>query len=253
MKTLIILLLCTAPCLAFSQAMHLPGVSLHRHMKITKAGNPDTLTAKNAAALTSAKADTSQKTAAPVKVAGSGKADTSGTGTASSPIKYKAAVLSTDFTVPLMRVNLLNKTTTNTSNALVSTSFLNSAGAGLTYSWGELDETLDNDGNTASIDYYNRFGLQLGFLFASNSSSGASSTNTSASSSTSATQSTIFALVAGFSVLNIQFGIGYEFGSLAASQKREFLTLNYAIPVSTLINGGYRIFHLKKLPPNSLY
>jgi len=248
MKTLIILLLCTAPCLAFSQAMHLPGVSLHRHMKITKAGNPDTLTAKNAAALTSAKADTSQKTAAPVKVAGSGKADTSGTGTASSPIKYKAAVLSTDFTVPLMRVNLLNKTTTNTSNALVSTSFLNSAGAGLTYSWGELDETLDKNGNTASADYYNHYGIHAGFIFAANTAAG-SSTTTSASTSNTTTQSgTIFAVVAAFTFYNFQVGTGYDFGSVPVGQKRLFFTLNYAIPVTTFVAGGYKIIKATLMP-----
>ncbi|HWZ04823.1 MAG TPA: hypothetical protein VNX40_14500 [Mucilaginibacter sp.] len=243
MKTLIILLLCVFPFIAFSQAMHLPGTSLHKQKTVKILALPDTSKLKLGA--------TEYES---LKTVALSSTDTSQAGTASSPIKYKATVLSTNFVIPLLRLNLLNKTPGNSSNALLSSSFLNSAGAGFNYSWGKLEETLDANGNTASTDFYNRFGLQLGFLFAANSSSSTSATTTTSTSSTSSSQSsTIFAVVAGVSVLNFQVGGGYELGSLSPGQKRVFFTLSYAIPMSTLINGGYKIFHLEKLPENSLY
>jgi len=247
MKALIITLFALLPCMAFSQAMHLPGAQLPKpspkgvdsaKAKQTLKQLTNTLGLKwndtsktNTAATALIVKSLSEATKADTTVAGS-----------STPIVFKAAVLSTNFTIPLIRVNFLNKVPGSPSNALASTSFLNSAGAGINYSWGNIEETTDGKGNTLSADFYNEWGVQIGFLFASNSTSGTSTTTNSGSTTSSTTQSsTIFALMAGFSVLNFQIGAGYEFGSIAPGQKRTFVTIAYAIPVSTLVNGGYKI------------
>ena len=223
MKKLIILLLALSPCLAFAQ-MHLPGAKL--------LSTPNGKSAKESF-IASGTADT--------------LADTAGSGTAGSPRKYNASVLSTNFTIPLVRVNFLNKT--SATGALASTSFLNSAGAGLTWAWGVIDQTTDKNGDVASTDFHNTFGLQLGFLFAANSASGATQTTTSTTTTTSTQSSSIFAIMGGISVLNIQVGAGYEFGTLMPGQKRGFMTIAYAIPVSALIDGGYKIFNPKPKSP----
>jgi hypothetical protein len=236
MKTLIILFLLVSPCIVFSQSMHLPGAHL-RKLRIRNSDSRPRLARAEMPGDSATTADTSSGI------------DLKKTGITGAPIRYKAAVLNTNFTVPLVRVNFLNNKPQNASNSLVSTSFLNSVGAGLNYSWGELDQTLDANGNDASIDYYNHFGFQLGFLFAANSSSGSSTTTTTSPTTQS---NTIFAIVGGISILNFQIGAGYELGSVTTGQKRGFLTISYAIPMSLLINGGYKIYQHDKIKDGSL-
>ncbi|WP_184549602.1 hypothetical protein [Mucilaginibacter sp. FT3.2] len=174
--------------------------------------------------------------------------------------KYSAWVLNTNFTIPLVRVNFLVNKPQNSTNSLASTSFFNSVGAGINISLGELDVTKDIGNNNTAIAFYNHIGFAFGFLFAANSSSGSTTTTNStttpttnasttsgASTTTNSQSSTIFALVAGVSILNFQVGAGYELGSLTAGQRRGFLAISYAIPVSTLINGGYKILGVNKL------
>jgi hypothetical protein len=155
--------------------------------------------------------------------------------------KYYAHVLSTNFTIPLVRANFLSNKPQNATNSVVSASFLNSAGAGVNLSWGELDVTKDATNTVTSIDYYNHIGIQLGFLFSANSSSGSSTTQTGSSTITTTQSSAVFGAFAAVSVMNFQLGGGYEFGSLTPGQKRLFIALAYAIPVSALIDGGYKI------------
>jgi len=155
--------------------------------------------------------------------------------------KYNATVINTNFTLPLLRVNFLVNKPVNSSNSLTSTSFFNSAGAGINISTGDLDVTKDSGGNTVSVDYHNHFGFQAGFLFASSSATG---TTTDQSGKSTTQSGTIFALVAGISILNFQVGGGYELGSLAPGQRRGFLTIAYAIPMSVLIDGGYKILKI---------
>jgi len=241
MKKLIILLLWACPCLAFSQAMHLPGASIP-------------VSTDDAVKLAPFKPQFSKLTPS-VKAQSVATADTSkaaggitGDGTTTNPIKYSANVLNTNFIVPLVRINMLSNNPQNATNSNVSTSYFNSVGAGVNYSWGELDETLDKNGNTASADYYNHYGIHAGFIFAANTAAG-SSTTTSASTSNTTTQSgTIFAVVAAFTFYNFQVGTGYDFGSVPVGQKRLFFTLNYAIPVTTFVAGGYKIIKATLMP-----
>jgi hypothetical protein len=221
MKKLIIVLFCTVPCFAFAQTMDLPGAPLLVLKEQPKKSNESKVD-KDA-----------------IKKAAIDQA-TSGTGTSSSPFKFRATVLSTNFTVPLVRVNFLERTPSNPTS-LVSTSFLNSAGAGINISRGEIDQTIDGNNNVASTSYYNDWGFQVGFLFAANSSSGTSTTTTGSATTTATPSNSVFAIAAGFSILNFQLGVGYELGTLAAAQKRGFLAISYAIPISSLIKGGYKI------------
>jgi hypothetical protein len=151
--------------------------------------------------------------------------------------KYYAYVLSTNFTVPLVRANFLSNKPQNATNSVVCASFLNSAGAGVNLSWGELDITKDATNTDTSIDYYNHFG----FLFSANPSSGSSTTQPGTNTTTTAQSSSVFGVFAAGTVMNFQLGGGYEFGPLAPGQKRLFIALAYAIPVSALIDGGYKI------------
>lgn len=140
--------------------------------------------------------------------------------------EYKAQVISTNFTIPIIRFNVIDKK----SNAAPTdrkgnVSFFNSIGAGVGYYWGRITEVTDKDSKVISSEMDNTFGIQAGFLFAANSS-GTNNTN-------------IFALTAGISVLNFQLGYGYEFGTIGANDKRGFMTLAYGIPISKLIRGGF--------------
>jgi hypothetical protein len=222
MKTPILLLLALLPYMAFSQAMQLPGAQ--DLSTAPPAGNGNQSLAAQAA----------------VNI---------GNGTVAAPNRYNASVLSTNFNIPLVRVNFLDNRASG-SNSLVSTSFLNSAGAGINYAWGEIDQTKDQSGVT-STEFINRFGIQLGFLFAANTAQGSTTTTTATTTTASTQSSAIFGIMAGISVLNFQLGGGYELGTLSAGQKRGFATIAYAIPVSTLINGGYKIFHYSAITSNT--
>jgi hypothetical protein len=258
MKKLFLLMLLVCPFMAFSQALHLPGSALPSEFKtqstnvvvstlsttnIAKLATKDTTKKPNNAVTNSALTTTTTTTTF--------NNENSGTGTSAGTTinKYHAKVLNTNFTIPLVRFNFLTNNPKNATNSLVSTSYFNSVGAGINFSWGELDQTLDVAGNSVSVDYYNHFGFQLGFLFAANSSSGSSGT-TSATTITNQA-SNVFAIVGAFSLLNFQIGAGYEFGSLPTGQKRVFGTISYAIPMAVLIDGGYEIIKKTLIPPPS--
>lgn len=82
----------------------------------------------------------------------------------------------------------------------------------------------------------NTFGLQLGLLFAANSSSG---NNTNISAPT-------FSI----SLLNFQIGCGYELGSIPAKENRFFYTVAYGILISKLVKGGFYVLKKTELPLN---
>jgi hypothetical protein len=140
--------------------------------------------------------------------------------------EYKAQVISSNFTVPIIRFNPIDKKSQGApTDRKGNVAFFNSIGAGFGYYWGRLTEVTDGNGKVINTEMDNTFGLQTGFLFASNSSGGSNSN--------------IFALTFGISILNFQLGYGYEFGTLNANEKRGFITLAYGIPVSKLIKGGF--------------
>jgi len=146
----------------------------------------------------------------------------------STTTEYKAQVISTNFTVPIIRFNPIDKNSSGApSDKKGNVAFFNSIGAGVGYYWGRLTTVTDNNSKVISTEMNNTFGIQTGFLFASNSS-GSNNTN-------------IFAWTLGISILNFQFGYGYEFGTVGSNEKRGFLTVAYGIPVSKLLNGGFYV------------
>ncbi len=145
----------------------------------------------------------------------------------SSTLSYKATALTTNFTVPLLRYNPLSSQGRQTEGRHGNVAFFNSIGAGIGITMGTLKVVTDEDSRVIDREMINTFGIQVGFLFASNSATG--------------TNQNIFAPTLGFSILNFQLGYGYELGSRGQNEKKGFFTLAYGIPVSKLIKGGFYV------------
>lgn len=162
--------------------------------------------------------------------------------------KYNAQILSTNFTIPILRVNFLATDPNAIENKKASASFFNSIGAGIGYSFCRLERTVDTQGMDIKQEMTNVFGIQLGVLFAAN----AGSNNTTSTNQNNTSPTNIFALTGAFTVLNFQIGAGYELGTVAAGQRRGFATVAYSIPLATLIRGGYWITHKKLVALNKV-
>jgi hypothetical protein len=147
----------------------------------------------------------------------------------STTFKYKVKMLTTNFTVPIARFNIIDDGTDTKKGEI---SLFNSVGAGFGVSWGEIEKTTDANGSTLNIDYTNTFGLNLGFLFSSGKDGD--------------TQKNIFAPTATVSILDFQIGFGYELGTTSQYQKKGFLTIAYAIPLSKLVKGKFYIFRASR-------
>jgi hypothetical protein len=137
--------------------------------------------------------------------------------------KYRAFFMTTNFVVPLVRFNILNKASQNTSIGNVA--LFNSVGAGLDFSLGRLSVTKNNSTGDEDLEFSNRIGFQIGVLFAANSSAG--------------TNANVFAPTIGITLLNFQIGAGYELGTTGTGETKFFATVAYGIPLSKLIDGGY--------------
>lgn len=146
-----------------------------------------------------------------------------------STYKFKTSIFNTNFTIPVARFNTVKD---SDSNSKVGDIILfNSIGAGVGYSWGELERTTNENNETVSSEFTSTFGLHLGVLFSAGS--GEESKN-------------VFAPTISFSILDFQVGYGYELGTIEANQKRDFWTIAYAIPLSKLIKGKYYVVKASK-------
>lgn len=148
----------------------------------------------------------------------------------STTYKYKVTMLNTNFTVPIARFNLTTSDGKTSKDGDIL--LFNSIGAGIGYSWGQLEKTTDANGETINNEFTSSFGFHLGVLF----SAGSSSTE----------NKNIFAPTVSFSFLDFQLGYGYEMGTLEPNQKKGFFTIAYAIPLSKLVKGKYYIFKASK-------
>jgi hypothetical protein len=149
--------------------------------------------------------------------------------TVSTTFKYKVKMLNTNFTIPLARFNFI---TDNSNSKRGEILLFNSVGAGIGVSWGEIEKTTDATGATINTDFTNTFGIHLGVLFSAGKDG--------------SEQKNIFAPTVSLSVLDFQLGFGYELGTTIDIQKKGFLTLAYAIPLSKLVKGKYYIFRASK-------
>lgn len=146
---------------------------------------------------------------------------------AGKTVKYKATIWNTNFSIPLARFNF----TKNNQNKEGDLMLFNSIGAGFGISAGELSETRDYEGNLINQEFVNTFGVHFGFLF---------------SAGTGDDTKNVFAPTVNLSILDFQFGLGYELGNLNENQKPLFLTLSYAIPLYKLRKGGFWIWKNSK-------
>ncbi|WP_269235094.1 hypothetical protein [Flavobacterium flavigenum] len=149
---------------------------------------------------------------------------------ASTNYKYNCRMLNTNFTIPIARFNLTKHDDTTSKQGDVI--LFNSIGAGVGMSWGQFEKTTDAKGEIINTEFTNSFGIHIGFLF----SAGNDDTE----------NKNVFAPSVSISVLDFQIGYGHELGTLAPSQKKGFLTLAYAIPISKLLKGKYYIFKSSK-------
>ncbi|MDF2159374.1 hypothetical protein [Algoriphagus sp. CAU 1675] len=141
--------------------------------------------------------------------------------------KYKATILSSNFTLPVVKFNRFESPDLNGAQGAVS--FFNSVGAGLVFTGGEIREIRDANGEIINQDFTPTYGIHFGFLFSS--SVGENSTNS-------------FAPTIGFSLLDFQFGIGRELGDLPDNYKRTFYTVSYNIPLYKLKRGAYYVLRV---------
>ncbi len=166
---------------------------------------------------------TNKPAPAPVKNADNPEID--GVQATSTTFRYKVTMLNTNFTIPLARFNFVKDNTKAKKGEIL---LFNSIGAGVGISFGEIERTTDATGANINTDYTNTFGIHLGVLFSSGKDGNE--------------QKNIFAPTLALSVLDFQLGGGYELGTTLDTQKKGFVTLAYAIPLSKLIKGKYYIF-----------
>lgn len=142
----------------------------------------------------------------------------------SSKYFYSVKMVSTNFTIPVARFNMAKEE--SNGNKIGDLTLFNSIGAGIGYSWGELEITTDENSEVIDREFVNNIGISGGILFSAGSGSEAKN---------------IFAPTLTVSTLDIQFGVGYELGTIVDNQSRFFFTVAYAIPLSKLIKGKYYI------------
>lgn len=54
--------------------------------------------------------------------------------------------------------------------------------------------------------------------------------------------------VIGINVLNFNFSVGREFGSLAPEQKKNFIAISYNLPISSVIPNSFYVWKSNKKP-----
>lgn len=149
----------------------------------------------------------------------------------SKTTEVKCQIINTNFTIPLVRFNTVTKGGSD-NNQKGNVSLFNSVGAGISYNWGRMTITTDANGKVINTEMQNTFGIQLGVLFAANSSTG--------------NNANVFAPTLSLTTLNFQIGCGYELGTISPKENRFFYTLAYGIPLSKIIKGGFFIVKRSK-------
>jgi len=134
---------------------------------------------------------------------------------------YPATIVTTNFTIPMARFNLVKNSEQKKGDILL----FSSIGAGVGISGGRMLVIRDNEGKVVSEEFSNTFGLFVGFLF---------------SAGTGEQTKNVFAPTISLGILDFQIGVGKELGDISDNQKRTFYTLAYSIPLYKLVAKGYR-------------
>ena len=140
--------------------------------------------------------------------------------------QFRAWVLNTDFNLPAIRFTPFYPAYREKNHSMGRLSVFNSVGAGFSLNRGIFTELVDaqNPEEVISSQMKNRFGVHLGMLFSYPNDS---------------LKSFVFAPTLGLQLLDIQFGWGYELGTIQTGERRMFYTLAYRIPIKKLYNISY--------------
>lgn len=144
---------------------------------------------------------------------------------------YKKVILNTNFTIPVARFDI-NKPQYDSSGALIgdtkgSISLFSSFGFGVGVCGGRAEVTRDSNGLVIDESFANTFGVYLGVLY---------------QASTGENEKNVFAPTLSLSILDIQIGIGYDYGKVPVTQERTFVTVSYGIPLFKLFKTNHRVW-----------
>lgn len=143
--------------------------------------------------------------------------------------EYAATVMTSSFTVPILRFNPID----NVPNKKGNVALFNSIGAGISFNAGRLFITADHNGKALVEEFKNTIGIQLGALFSVN---------------TSENETNVFAPTVGIALLDFHVGIGHDFGTVDENQSRTFITIAYAVPLSKFTKKGFHLFKRSDSP-----
>lgn len=146
-------------------------------------------------------------------------------------VEYKATIMNTNFTIPMVRFNIAKGEGADDREGNVE--LFNSIGAGISRSKGRITEIRDGNGEIIDTKFENTWGYGFGVLFSA--------------SSTEGENRNVFAPMVFLNVLDLQLGYGLELGTRSVGQRRGFFAVAYAIPLYKLFKGNFRV--LKKSEP----
>ncbi|MBN9296249.1 MAG: hypothetical protein J0I41_04510 [Filimonas sp.] len=152
-------------------------------------------------------------------------------------VTFTGWALNSNFILPGVRFNFLK----DPKNSKGSVEYFNSAGAGISFTYGNIcikDKngnkiTSTTDRDDLDISMSNLFGISIGVLFSQ--------------SNTDSSKRTIFAPMVGFQILDFHIGVGKELGT-TNDYKQVFMTITYAVPLQKLTNVGSFLLTRLQLP-----
>ncbi len=149
----------------------------------------------------------------------------------STVASYKKTILNTNFTIPVARFDI-NKPEYDASGNLIgdskgNISLFSSFGFGVGVCGGRAEVTRDSSGEVIDESFSNTLGVYLGILY---------------QAATGENQRNIFAPTLSVSILDIQVGVGYDYGKVPANQERTFVTVSYGIPLFKLFKTNHRVW-----------
>lgn len=144
---------------------------------------------------------------------------------------YQKTIVNTNFTIPVARFDI-NKPEYDGSGKLIgdtkgNISLFSSFGFGIGICGGRAEVTRDSNGIVIDESFSNTFGAYLGVLY--QASTGEDGRN-------------VFAPTLSLSILDIQIGIGYDYGKVPQNQERTFVTVSYGIPLFKLFKTNHRVW-----------
>lgn len=151
---------------------------------------------------------------------------------------YRSLALHTNFTVPIVRFDINDAS--STSSAYGKVSMFNSVGAGINLSYGRVTEkvpTIKTSDDAVERDFANLIAIQGGVLFSV--------------AGDSEEPKNVFSAIIGVTILDFSVGWGYEFGDIPEGLDGHFFTVSYSVPLQKLFNKGYLFIWKKKLENKS--